>query len=172
MKLFETIDYRVIKKDGKIEIREYSSFNLATTKTKLNKKLDNGFNNVFDYISGNNESKEKIKMTVPVVSVMEEEYYTTSFVVPKKYNVSNIPIPKDTNVSIETINSQVMLCIKFSGKWDEANFEKQNKKLLQYAHINGIIIKSKRHLMRYNPPFMPAFLRKNEISYVIDTKEA
>ncbi|MBN2605188.1 MAG: heme-binding protein [Bacilli bacterium] len=172
MRLFETIDYKVIKKIGNIEIREYNAFNLATTKTKLNKNLDNGFNKVFDYIGGNNESKEKIKMTVPVVSVMEEEYYTTSFVVPKKYDVSHIPVPKDSSVNIEHIEHQVMMCIKFSGHWDEKNFDKYNQQLVDYASSNRIEITSKRHLLRYNPPFMPSFLRRNEICYVIQYKEA
>ncbi|MBU1020725.1 MAG: heme-binding protein [Firmicutes bacterium] len=172
MRLFETIDYQVIKKTGKIEIREYSGFNLATTKTKMNKNLDNGFNKVFDYISGNNESQEKIKMTVPVVSVMEDDYYTTSFVVPKKFNLSQIPVPKDSSVSIEKIDHQFMICITFSGRWDEGNFEKNNQELLDYVKDNNIVITSKKHLLRYNPPFMPSFLRRNEICYVIQFKEA
>lgn len=171
MSLFETFDYSVIKKAKKIEIREYESFNLATTRTPINDKLDNGFSNVFDYISGKNDNVEKIKMTVPVVSLMEDDYYTTSFVVPRKYEFANIPVPSNLNVKIENIEKQTMVCIRFSGKWDERNFEKNNLILEEYIKKEKLNVISKRHLMRYNPPFLPAFLRKNEICYRINQKE-
>lgn len=58
MALFETLKYRVVKKDKSIEIREYQDFLLASTTSPINQRQDRGFMTVFDYISGQNDSKQ------------------------------------------------------------------------------------------------------------------
>lgn len=79
MALFETLKYRVVKKDKSIEIREYQDFLLASTTSPINQRQDSGFMAVFDYISGQNDSKQKISMTTPVVTFEEGEKLVTSF---------------------------------------------------------------------------------------------
>ena len=83
----ETIQYTVFHKDQSIEIREYKDILLASTKIDPNNYYDSGFNRVFQYISGHNESNTKINMTSPVVSYQEGDALVTGFYVPSKYDI-------------------------------------------------------------------------------------
>lgn len=167
MGFFETLYYEIIKKEKNIEIRKYDNFSLATTITKMNRRYDNGFSKVFNYISGNNERNEKINMTTPVISEFKEDKFSTSFVIPTKVR-SNIPKPNSDNVIIENFEDIYMVCIKFSGRWTDKNFDKQNALILDFIEKNKLVIKSKMYLFRYNPPFTPSFVRRNEIAYFIE----
>lgn len=167
MGLIETLKYKVIKADGHIQIRSYDNILLASTKTKQNARQDSGFNNVFQYISGHNQSKTKISMTTPVVTYEDEDNLITGFYVPSKYDKKTVPQPTASNVFINEIKSSWFAVIKFKGGWNEKNYEKHNRKLLDYIKINNLKIVSKRFILRYSPPFVPALFRKNEIAYQI-----
>lgn len=169
MAWIETLTYKVIKDDGHIQIRSYDNILLASTKTKQNGRQDSGFNNVFQYISGNNESKTKISMTTPVVTYEDEGNLVTGFYVPSKYNKDSVPKPLASNVFINEIKSSLFAVIRFKGAWHEKNYEKHNKLLLDYIKSNNLTIISKRFILRYSPPFVPALFRKNEIAYQIST---
>jgi hypothetical protein len=167
MALIETLKYKVIKEDGHIQLRAYDNILLASTKTKQNGRQDSGFNNVFQYISGNNQSKTKISMTTPVVTYEDEDNLVTGFYVPSKYDKENVPQPTASNVFINEIKSSLFAVIQFKGSWNEKNYDKHNKKLLDYIKLNNLTIISKRFILRYSPPFVPALFRKNEIAYQI-----
>ncbi|QMS85151.1 SOUL family heme-binding protein [Candidatus Xianfuyuplasma coldseepsis] len=167
MALYETIPYNVIRKDGPIEIREYNDYLLASTKTQLNNRMDSGFNNVFNYISGQNTAKEKISMTTPVVSYQEEDNLVTGFYVPSKYNKESVPKPASTNVFINEQESSLYGVIRFRGAWTDHNFSKQEETLRTYLTNNNYTITSQRLIFRYTPPFVPGVLRRNEIAFKI-----
>jgi SOUL heme-binding protein len=167
MALIETLKYKVIQDDGHIQIRAYDNILLASTKTKHNSHQDSGFNQVFQYISGNNESKTKISMTTPVVTFEDEGDLITGFYVPSKYDKNTVPQPSAHNVFINEIESSMFAVIRFKGAWNEKNYEKHNIKLLDYIKKNKLNILSKRYIFRYSPPFVPALFRKNEIAYQI-----
>ena len=59
---YEEANYKVVKENKNYEIRKYSDRLVIET----NSTQGNGFRKLFNYISGNNEQKEEIKMTVPV----------------------------------------------------------------------------------------------------------
>ena len=64
---YESAPYEVIESDGNIEIREYPDLVLASTEAKFDARGNDGsFMRLFRYISGNNESDQKIEMTTPV----------------------------------------------------------------------------------------------------------
>jgi hypothetical protein len=167
MGFFETIRYTLIKKDKNIEIRQYDVFLLASTKTMSNKQFDSGFMNVFNYISGENHKDEKISMTTPVVSYEEEEQLITGFYVPAKYDKSTVPKPTNEHVFIQENEAAIYAVIRFSGGWHEKNFKKAELKLRDYIDLNHYQIISGRIIFRYQPPFIPGFLRRNEIAFKI-----
>jgi hypothetical protein len=165
MALYETASYKVIKKISKhIELRKYPTFYMATTTVKLDNKYTNGFSEVFNYISGNNENNQKISMTTPVISTTNEDSLTTSFVIPSKFE-NQPPKPSNKNVTITEIKDGTFLIMKFSGKWTKSNFDKYDSILLEYIKSNNYSILSQRYILRYQPPFIPAFFRRNEIMY-------
>ncbi len=171
MGFFETIDYEVIKKEGNIEIRKYDAFLLASTKTRKNPSRDTGFSNVYDYISGNNDQKKKISMTTPVVTYEEENSLVTGFYVSKKYTKDSVPRPTSSQVFINELEPSLYAVIRFRGKWNKENFDEHAKILLNYLKGHDLEVRSPRLIMRYNPPFIPGFLRHNEIAYQIDDRD-
>merc|ERR1712142_170577 len=81
------------------EARELNAAGMSTANSKNFRKL-------FRYISGNNELKEKIPMTVPVFCTMQKDSsggysdnYDMKFWLPQKYQ-SNPPKPTSDEVEI------------------------------------------------------------------------
>jgi hypothetical protein len=91
MSLYETAKYEVLEKEGKFEIREYEPYYTAAV-PESDPVETYGFNQIFNYISGNNGSKEKISMTTPVFNELENGKFTTEFVMPGKYREQSPPI--------------------------------------------------------------------------------
>ncbi len=83
MSLYETAKYEVLEKEGKFEIREYEPYYTAAV-LESDPVETYGFNQIFNYISGNNVSNEKISMTTPVLNELEQGQFTTEFVLPSK----------------------------------------------------------------------------------------
>lgn len=167
MALFETIKYKVLVKDKNIELREYEEILLASTKTILNEKRDSGFNSVFNYISGENDQKQKISMTTPVVSYEDEGKLVTGFYVPSKYNQASVPKPIKDQVFINKFDKSVYAVIRFRGSWTDDNFDKYDNLLKKYILDNNYQTVSNRLVLRYQPPFIPGVFRRNEIAYQI-----
>lgn len=167
MALYETIPYKVIKKDGNIELREYDVVLLASTKSTPNNRQDSGFQNVFNYISGQNQTSEKISMTTPVVTYQEENQMVTGFYVPSKYDKSSAPKPSSSSVFINEFNASLYAVIRFRGAWTNANYQKNDTALLDYIKSNNLKITSPRLIFRYTPPFVPGVLKRNEIAYQV-----
>ncbi len=167
MALYETIKYRVVKKDGACEIREYENILLASTKTSFQESNDSGFSNVFRYISGNNFEKTKISMTTPVVSYKDDQKLVTGFYVPSKYNKNTVPAPSNAEVFIQELKESQYAVIRFRGNWTEANYSKHDQILTSYMVENHYNICSQRLIFRYQPPFIPGLFRRNEIAYQV-----
>ena len=55
----ETPDYKVIRTDGKFEIRDYPALTIATTPME-GAEMNGGFGKLFRFITGSNEGSEKI----------------------------------------------------------------------------------------------------------------
>lgn len=171
MALFETIPYQVIRRDGKIEIRQYHDFLLASTKTSMNSTMDSGFNNVFDYIAGGNSEQKKISMTTPVVTYVDDQALVTGFYVPKKFSNSTAPKPNSGNVFINEMNQAYYAVMRFRGSWRKSNLDKFDALLKKYLVDKGIRWMGNQLFFRYQPPIVPGLFRRNEILYRIDSIE-
>ncbi len=167
MGFFESIPYDVVKKEGKIEIRRYGTILLAATKSEPTPSQNSGFSPVFQYISGKNEAGKKISMTTPVVSYEEDQKLITGFYVPSGYSKDTVPEPKSDDVFIRELPPSLYAVIRFSGRWTPKNFKTHERRLLDYLSKHDYVTQSTRFIFRYQPPFIPAFLRRNEIAYPI-----
>lgn len=168
MALIETLPYEIIKEEGNIQVRAYNDFLLASTTTPQNQQQNSGFNNVFNYISGQNQSKEKISMTTPVVTYEEEDKLITGFYVPSKYDKSSVPKPSSENVFINEMSASTFAVIKFKGRWKEENYQKYDQRLKDYIKANNLKVISKRYVLRYSPPIVPGIFRRNELAYQVE----
>jgi hypothetical protein len=166
------VKYRLDKKLGKVEIRHYGKLIIA----KVNGYGDGGFNLLFDFISGNNNSTSNLEMTSPVISrsidmttpVLSEKE-SIAFVLPENYTLSNTPTPNDKRVIIEEIPERNIAALKFSGRWTSSNFKNKSKQLLEQLKKSDIKTKGNIFAMRYNGPLTPWFLRRNEVAIEIQS---
>ncbi len=183
MALVESPEYEVIKSDKNIEIRQYKPYLIAEVSTsgKRNEAANEGFFILFDYISGKNTPREKIKMaapveqkgqkipmTAPVEQSKDNDEWKLSFVIPSKYNLENVPQPKDSRINIYQHESSKRAVIRFSGFWTESNLNKHKEKLEKYIQENGLNIKSEVIYAFYNSPYWIPFFRRNEVMYIVE----
>ena len=66
----EEANYEIIDKNDIYEIRKYSDRLAVETMTS---GIDSNFRKLFNYISGRNDTKEKIKMTTPVTQIEKKQ---------------------------------------------------------------------------------------------------
>ena len=171
--MVKELQYRLIKKVGKVEIRLYEKLIIA----EVDGYGDGGFNLLFDYISGNNTTKTNLEMTAPVISKNIEmtapvlsEKDSIAFVMPEEYILENTPEPNDERIRIKQIPERYVAALKFSGRWTHSNFTGKSKQLLKELEKSNIKTKGNIFTMRYSGPLTPWFLRRNEVAIEIEFK--
>ena len=161
---YEEANYKVVKENKNYEIRKYSDRLVVET----NSTQGNGFRKLFNYISGNNEQNEEIKMTVPVTQEIKNGNVTMQFYLPSKFNKDNTPKPSNSEIEILTIEGGYYAVIKYSGRSSDKNFLK-NKNILEKAlKQDNIVLLSPPIKASYNSPFTLSILKRNEVMYRID----
>jgi hypothetical protein len=169
--MVEQAKYEILKKIGKIEIRRYPRLVIA----RVDGYGDGGFNLLFRFITGNNRQKSDIVMTAPVVSeeiamtapVLSEKG-SIAFIMPEGYTMETTPEPLDDRVKIVEVPERVIAAHKFSGRWSNSIFKKKTKELLVEIENARLKVAGQVFSMRYNGPFTPWFLRRNEVAVPID----
>jgi len=185
----EIPEYRVLEQDGSFELRAYSSYLIAETEveTGFMNAGNIAFGRLFRYISGANTAQteiamtapveqssqgEKIAMTAPVEQAKGEGVYRVGFIVPRKYNRDTVPKPTDPRVSIREVPARTVAVWRYSGRWTEENFrehEQDLRRALQSRSLNALPGDS-AIIARYDAPFMPWFMRRNEVLIPLEKK--
>lgn len=187
----EEPEYRVVKEYEDFELRRYAAFLIAATEVQgeFDAAGNRGFRILFDYISGNNEQAEAIAMTAPVgqrakgekiamtapVSQVKADgspnLYSISFVVPGEYTLETVPRPRDPRVRIQQVPSRLVAVRRYSGRWRIANYRENESFLLQAVANAGLQTVGEPEYARYNSPFRPWFMRRNEVMIEVRTAE-
>ena len=170
--------YSVIQTLGDIEIRAYPSMILASVQGRG----DTGaFGLLFRYITGSNRSQRAIPMTAPVVSegtggekvamttpvVSDQDRF--SFVLPASYTMDTAPVPLDPRVQLVRIAARRVAVLRFRGRAGVRQVRAWTEDLVRDLRQAGIEPTSPPFLMRYNPPYTPGFMRRNEVGAEIGT---
>ena len=161
---YEEANYEVVKKNQEYEIRKYSDRLVIET----NSIEGNGFRKLFNYISGNNEESQEIKMTVPVTQEIKNGSMTMQFYLPLKFNKDNAPKPSNSDIKILTIEGGYYAVIKYSGRSSDKNFLKNKDILEKQLKQDNITIISPPIRASYNSPFTLPMLKRNEVMYRIN----
>ena len=162
---YEEANYKVVKKNENYEIRKYSD--RLAIETEISNQ-GSSFRKLFNYISGNNENKEEISMTTPVIQVEKKGSMTMQFYLPSKFNKDNIPSPSNSDVKILNIKGGYYAVIKYSGRASDKNFIKHKNILKNELKKNDILILSSPIKATYDKPFTLPMLRRNEAMFKID----
>jgi hypothetical protein len=164
--------YDVLKEIGKVEIRHYPRLVIA----RVDGYGDGGFNILFGFITGNNRQKSKIAMTAPVVSEqiamtapVLSESGSIAFVMPVGFTLETTPEPVDDRVKIVEMPERVVAALRFSGRWSYSIFKKKAKEMQEELAKAGIKTVGQVFSMRYNGPFMPWFMRRNEVAVAVES---
>jgi effector-binding domain-containing protein len=168
----ETVPYSIKGSTGEIEFRQYPSLVLATTDNSQN---DAGFNLLFAYISGSNKARDKIPMTAPVItsqkipmtSPVVSDATSMSFVMPAGKTQEEIPDPLDSRVRIVTLPAREVAVIRFTGYASPEEVDAVTLRLQEGLKKAGIETVGQSFLMRYDTPWTPGFLRRNEVAIEI-----
>jgi len=171
--------FKVLEQDGSFELREYSPYVVAETRVEAGFE-DAGsiaFQRLFRYISGDNIAQqkiamtapvtqsrgEKISMTAPVSQVADGNAYLVAFTLPSTYTLATAPQPLDPTVRIRAVPAQLIACWRYSGRWTASNYRDHEALLRERIKARGLITRGAPVLARYNPPFTPWFMRRNEV---------
>ena len=170
MSKYESPNYQIILNEIPFEIRKYEPFN-TTSVTENNLKGYSGFGLLFSYISGNNQSSQKMSMTVPVINTFEKEELTMEFVVPSNFK-DNIPLPNNQHLRTKHYPAHFSAVITFSGLTTKKRVQKFQTRLKEWIKSKGYKQTSPYRLARFNPPFSLPFLRRNEVFVDIEYQES
>ena len=164
---YEEPSYETIKSNKVYEIRKYSD-RLAIETTTSNQ--DSSFRKLFNYISGNNDKSEEIKMTIPVTQMEKKGKMTMQFYLPSKFNKDNTPSPSRSDVEIINIEGGHYAVLKYSGRRSDKNFLKHKNILENELKKDNISILSPPIRATYNGPFTLPMFRRNEVMFEINIK--
>jgi len=176
----EEAKYTVTMKQDKLEIREYAPSIVAEVIVNDDFEDASGkaFRKLFNYISGDNTGRSKIAMTAPVSQKPEPEKiamtspvgqrksdqgWAVSFMMPAFYTMESIPLPDDPSVTLREVPAHRAAAIRYSGTWSEKAYKKQLALLLEWIEAENLETTGEPVWARYNAPFTPWFLRRNEI---------
>ncbi len=176
----EEAKYTLIEKNGAFEIRDYERQLLVETvvDSSLEAAGNQAFSKLFRYISGANLSSNKISMTAPVsqeargnqismtapVSQQSAQgSFAVSFMMPANYTLETLPIPTDPTLMIRDIPARRVAVIRYSGTWSQERYLANKDRLAKWIQSKGLTVTGEPIWARYNPPFIPWFLRRNEV---------
>ena len=176
----EEPDYKVVQKLDDIEVRQYQAYAVAEVVVP-GPAADAGsaaFPILAGYIFGKNKGDRKLAMTAPVTQAPEPVKlemtapvtqaaapggFRVQFVLPKGVTMANAPEPLDARVMLRDIAPSRVAVIRYSGFWSEGNYQRHLEKLQGAVRAAGLSVVGEPVYSRYNAPFTPWFLRRNEI---------
>jgi len=181
----EQPEYEVVASHGDFEVRRYAAMILAETRVEsdFERAGNEAFQRLFAYISGDNAvqskiamtapvlqqpSAEKIDMTAPVLQARDTSGWSVAFVVPAQYSWETAPQPTDPRVTLRLLPARTVAAVRFSGTWDEERFATREKELRALLADRGLTTIGEAVYARYNPPFIPWFMRRNEVAIEVD----
>ncbi|MGV8950565.1 MAG: SOUL family heme-binding protein [Cypionkella sp.] len=173
--------YRVTLKEGDIEVRDYPALIAAevTLGGDRNTAVRNGFRLLAGYIFGDNDGGRRIAMTAPVVQrgqngtriamtapVMQTrkgEDWTIQFMMPSGWSLDTLPKPGNEQVHLRPLPPSRVAAMRFSGLAREPEIRQRTEHLQAFLSRRGLIAIGEPALARYDPPWQPWFMRRNEI---------
>jgi effector-binding domain-containing protein len=175
----EQAKYRVLEKEDDYELREYEPHIVAETivEGEFDEVGNEGFRRLYDYISGNNRKRqsvpmtapvsqeatsEKIAMTAPVNQERVREKWRITFLMPSQYSMETLPEPLNRTVELKEVPGRLIAASRYSGTWSRERYEDKEARLLAVIQERGLKPVGQPVFARYNPPFTPWFLRRNE----------
>lgn len=161
----EKIDYQVKQQDGRFEIRQYPAQIVAETLVEggFEEVGGTGFKRLFAYISADGREGKKIAMTSPVTQQRSGNGWAIHFYMPATYRLAQLPPPQAASIQLKQIPARRLAAVRYAGFWNQEGYDKHKAKLQQWLRRQGINVTGEAIWARYNAPFVPWFMRRNEV---------
>jgi hypothetical protein len=164
--------FELIDEIGEVQIRRYQPSLIARTLVdgSFSEVGSQGFKRLAGYIFGGNAQDQKIAMTAPVGMTLqgglqEDKKYWITFSMPRKHTMEDLPRPNDSRVEIIQEPEKYMAVVKYKGNWSEERYRQhESKLLLLIEQSSSWDTLGEVTWARYNPPFVPSFIRTNEVA--------
>ena len=166
--------YTVLSSKDGLELRRYPAYVLLQVREPgdFMPAGNRAFQPLVSYISGNNAAGQKIAMTAPVIQQTDGEAdHLVSFVMPSDFSFESLPLPISSRLKIVEVAEHLAAALKFSGSWNEARFAAKGEELLAAVKLAGLETDGSVYWARFDPPFKPGFLRRNEALIRVKDKE-
>ena len=176
----EEPEYQVVREFAGIELRQYAAYAVAEVVVAgpAGDAGSQAFPILAGYIFGKNKGEKKFAMTAPVTQTaapvrMDMTAPVTQaavaggqrvqFVLPKGVTLATAPEPIDPRVQLCLEPGGTWAVIRYSGTWSQSNYLEHLGELKASLDAAGVATQGEPVLARYNAPFTPWFLRRNEI---------
>ena len=174
---YEEPTYEIVFVTDGYEVRRYQG--RLAAQVSGSSATNSAFRKLFKYISGANTAAEKVAMTVPVTQSVSSEMtvpVATStegymqFFLPSSFTPETAPVPTDPGIRIVNVEGGYYAVLEYSGRSTNANFDKQQRILVNSLERDGVTQKLAPIMATYNGPLTLPFMRRNEVIVMIDWK--
>jgi hypothetical protein len=171
--------YTLVEQDGPFELRQYAPYCVAETVVSADFESagNEAFGRLVRYIGGNNRARGKIAMTAPVTQergqkiamtapVAQEaagDAFRVAFVMPAGSTLETLPEPADPRIELKQVPGRLIAAWRYSGRWTEDRFRDNERRLREELVRRGLAAAGEPIIARYNAPFVPWPLRRNEV---------
>ena len=175
--------YAVERAYDKVEVRRYEPYLVAEALvggTAVDAG-NAGFRILAAYIFGANKGSRKIKMTAPVTEMpvkiamtapvaqsARADGYVVQFAMPRQWTLETLPEPVDPRVVLRAVPARTIAVVRYSGTWSQGSYEEHLAQLEAVLAKEGLRWHGEPGWARYDPPWKPWFMRRNEIWLDLD----
>ncbi len=176
----EEPEYSVVRQYDGFEVRDYPPYLVAEVVVPgpADEAGNQGFRILAGYIFGGNKGERKIamtapvaqaaapvkiEMTAPVTQTPADGGFVVRFTMPRTFTLDTLPEPLDPGIRLREIPGARYAVIRYSGSWSEGNYEEHLRQLERGVAASGLRTPGGPIYSRYNAPFVPWFMRRNEI---------
>jgi len=173
-------EYQVVRELANIELRQYAAYAVAEVVVAgpAGAAGSQAFPILAGYIFGKNKGERKFAMTAPVTQAAAPVKlemtapvtqsavaggFVVQFVLPKGVTAASAPEPLDPRVQLRDVMPRQVAVIRYSGFWSASNDNDHLAKLQAALRAAALVWVGEPVTSRYDPPFMPWFMRRNEI---------
>ncbi len=177
--------YEVLEEEGAFSLRELAPVVVAETvvEGEFGDVGGEAFRRLAAYIGGANRARAEISMTAPVTQEPEASQqiamtapvtqermageagaaYRITFTMPSEYTLETLPEPTDPRVTLREEPGGRYAAVRYAGFWSRGRYQEELAALEEWMGRQGLRAAGEPVWARYDPPFMPWFLRRNEI---------
>ncbi|GAA2740349.1 heme-binding protein [Terrabacter aerolatus] len=172
--------YEIVRSYPEFELRRYAPHVVAevVVTAPFEEAGNRAFRILFGYITGQNASSTTVAMTAPVIQGASttipmtapvqqartaEGSYAVAFVLPASLTLADAPVPTSPDVHLHERPAALAAARRYRGRWTEDSFEEHREALDRAVRAAGLTPVGAPRWARFDPPFMPWLLRRNEV---------